>query len=353
MPNFIFMKLLPRYILQRKQDPVFSPVVTTHGQFTSLQRLHYFNSSGGWQERDKRRRAGDMREHKGQKVMNPDSNETHFEFIIWPDGPDGNIPTSKTHTDLSAGTRDWNLHWSSSGSKVSLFMILFFSSGGMKFSMIRYLHVHNAQQCKALVWGHVRNKWLRKVYIYIYKSAEWLCFVGFSSHCFILLSLHLKSYSSFTVYDGRITRITVYTGLDWIRLDSECKLWEKLVLTRHLIFTFIYLTDIFCPNWHTNSEQSNHSSSHLQTLSIIWTSLILAFGIVKFLWSMSVMGVGCVCWTIQTYLLMLLTLLDACSTHLNLSSLVSSFWVCSSSCRLLTCSSFTSWISALMHWSLA
>ena len=40
-------------------------------------------------------------------------------------------------------------------------------------------------------------------------------------------------------------------------------------------------------------------------------------------------------------------------THLNLSSLVSSFWVCSSSCRLLTCSSFTSWISALMHWSLA
>lgn len=49
----------------------------------------------------------------------------------------------KKGTDLSAGTRGWNFHWSSSGSKVSLFMILFFSSGGMKFSMMRYLHEHN------------------------------------------------------------------------------------------------------------------------------------------------------------------------------------------------------------------
>lgn len=53
--------------------------------------------------------------------------------------------------DLSAGTRGWNLHWSSSGSNISLFMILFFSSGGMKFSMIRYLqehhtHTHTAMQ---------------------------------------------------------------------------------------------------------------------------------------------------------------------------------------------------------------
>lgn len=45
--------------------------------------------------------------------------------------------------------------------------------------------------------------------------------------------------------------------------------------------------------------------------------------------------------------------IKSCSTHLNLSSLVSSVWVCSSSCRLLTCSSLTSWISALMHCSLA
>lgn len=48
-----------------------------------------------------------------------------------------------------------------------------------------------------------------------------------------------------------------------------------------------------------------------------------------------------------------ITPLDVSSIYLNLSSRVSSFWVCSSSCRLLTCSSFTSWISALMHWSLA
>lgn len=54
-----------------------------------------------------------------------------------------------------------------------------------------------------------------------------------------------------------------------------------------------------------------------------------------------------ICWLCR------LSPLDVCSTHLNLSSLVSSFWVCSSSCRLLTCSSFTSLISALMHWSLA
>lgn len=47
------------------------------------------------------------------------------------------------------------------------------------------------------------------------------------------------------------------------------------------------------------------------------------------------------------------TLCDLWLTHLNLSSLVSSFWVCSSSCLLLTCSSFTSLISTLIAWSLA
>lgn len=58
----------------------------------------------------------------------------------WPLIEDDDPPNLKTnHTDLSAATRGWNFHWSSSGSKVSLFMILFFSSGGMKFSMIRYL----------------------------------------------------------------------------------------------------------------------------------------------------------------------------------------------------------------------
>lgn len=37
------------------------------------------------------------------------------------------------------GTSGWNFHWSSSPSKYRRFMILFFSSGGMKFSMIKYL----------------------------------------------------------------------------------------------------------------------------------------------------------------------------------------------------------------------
>lgn len=37
------------------------------------------------------------------------------------------------------GTSGWNFHWSSSLSKYRRFMILFFSSGGMKFSMIKYL----------------------------------------------------------------------------------------------------------------------------------------------------------------------------------------------------------------------
>ena len=73
-----------------------------------------------------------------------------FKLIFVPDGQNGNMSKSETYTDLSAGTRGWNLHWSSSGSKVSLFMILFFSSGGMKFSMIRYLHVCHTQQCKSL-----------------------------------------------------------------------------------------------------------------------------------------------------------------------------------------------------------
>lgn len=53
------------------------------------------------------------------------------------------ISMSKEDNDLSEGTRGWNFHWSSSWSKVSLFMILFFSSGGIKFSIIRYLHKHN------------------------------------------------------------------------------------------------------------------------------------------------------------------------------------------------------------------
>lgn len=37
------------------------------------------------------------------------------------------------------GTSGWNFHWSSSPSKYRRFMILFFSSGGMKFSIIKYL----------------------------------------------------------------------------------------------------------------------------------------------------------------------------------------------------------------------
>ncbi|TNN85112.1 hypothetical protein EYF80_004766 [Liparis tanakae] len=42
-------------------------------------------------------------------------------------------------TDLSVGMTGWSLHWSSSQSKCSLCMILFFTSGGMKFSIRRYL----------------------------------------------------------------------------------------------------------------------------------------------------------------------------------------------------------------------
>lgn len=57
------------------------------------------------------------------------------------------VKTADAKPDLSAGTRGWNLHWSSSGSNISLFMILFFSSGGMKFSMIRYLQEHHTQPC--------------------------------------------------------------------------------------------------------------------------------------------------------------------------------------------------------------
>lgn len=38
-----------------------------------------------------------------------------------------------------SGRTGWSLHWSSSLSKCSLFMILFFSSGGIKFSIKRYL----------------------------------------------------------------------------------------------------------------------------------------------------------------------------------------------------------------------
>lgn len=57
----------------------------------------------------------------------------------------GKESRSEARPDLSAGTRGWNLHWSSSGSNISLFMILFFSSGGMKFSMIRYLQERHTQ----------------------------------------------------------------------------------------------------------------------------------------------------------------------------------------------------------------
>lgn len=49
--------------------------------------------------------------------------------------------TSKV-THFSAGTRGWNFHWSSSTSNTSRFMILFFSSGGMKFSIMRYLYTY-------------------------------------------------------------------------------------------------------------------------------------------------------------------------------------------------------------------
>lgn len=40
------------------------------------------------------------------------------------------------------------------------------------------------------------------------------------------------------------------------------------------------------------------------------------------------------------------------NTYLSFSSLVSSFWVCSSSWRSLMCSSWRSWISAFTAWSL-
>ena len=44
------------------------------------------------------------------------------------------------------GTSGWNFHWSSSPSKYRRFMILFFSSGGMKFSMIKYLSERAAER---------------------------------------------------------------------------------------------------------------------------------------------------------------------------------------------------------------
>lgn len=42
-------------------------------------------------------------------------------------------------TNFSDGRSGKIFHWSSSLSKWRRFMILFFSSGGMKFSMIRFL----------------------------------------------------------------------------------------------------------------------------------------------------------------------------------------------------------------------
>lgn len=163
----------------------------------------------------------------------------------------------KPHTDLSAGTRGWNLHWSSSGSKVSLFMILFFSSGGMKFSMIRYLHEDSTQRHKAFVSGPVRDERAQKRFIC--KSGE--------------------------------------------SLGSAYRFYP---LSEPFLFQCWELWDCSC----------------------IWCE-----------WAVRP--------PIQPDSLILLTLLDAYWTHLNLSSLVSSFWVCSSSWRLLTCSLFTSFISAL------
>lgn len=145
-------------------------------------------------------------------------------------------------THFSAGTRGWNFHWSSSVSNWSLFIILFFSSGGIKFSMIRYLQRHRHMSCKH--------------YIQLYDSC-----------LFILVPrIHWQSLP--------------------LEMSSTVKWWSKW-------FCFLNGTDV---------------------------SFRCCAG---------------------------------AQTHLNLSSLVSSFCVCSSSCRLLTCSSFTSWISAFRDWSFA
>lgn len=153
---------------------------------------------------------------------------------------------AKTIPDFSTGTRGWNFHWSSSGSKVNLFIILFFSSGGMKFSMIRYLHGQNTQQSRLGVMSHHR-------------------LVGYT--------------------------------------DNGVKIQQEAV---RLVAIFTFSASLQ-PLWN------EISTSHVFNLPVR----------------------------------------DIFVTHLNLSSRVSSFWVCSSSCRLLTCSSFMSLISLLMHWSFA
>ena len=121
-----------------------------------LQAFSFFSTILAVEE-DNRRRVGDTGSTNVKRSWAP----TFLSSLFPPES--AWIPTSETHTDLSAGTRGWNFHWSSSGSKVSLFMILFFSSGGMKFSMIRYLQVHNTRQCKGLVWGRIRNKYSERI----------------------------------------------------------------------------------------------------------------------------------------------------------------------------------------------
>lgn len=82
-------------------------------------------------------------------------------------------------TYFSEGRRGKTFHWSSSLSKWRRFMILFFSSGGMKFSMIRFLvkntkgqmtkpkPSHHVQEFCLFIayfrikpWGHVGLTWI-------------------------------------------------------------------------------------------------------------------------------------------------------------------------------------------------
>lgn len=80
-------------------------------------------------------------------------------------------------TYFSEGRRGKTFHWSSSLSKWRRFMILFFSSGGMKFSMIRFLVKNikgqmtkpscNVQEFCLFIayfrikpWGHVGLTWI-------------------------------------------------------------------------------------------------------------------------------------------------------------------------------------------------
>lgn len=78
-------------------------------------------------------------------VHAPSSNQFEMYFIVTVPAKEllchaGRTASHRSRTHAPAvSTKGWNFHWSSSQSKKRRFIILFFSSGGMKFSMIRYL----------------------------------------------------------------------------------------------------------------------------------------------------------------------------------------------------------------------